>query len=66
MYMCKVRYMKHENKTKQNSLSKNQMVQGCVRIFLWRNRKTCVLLYILCTKTQMTNMMKISKKYLDR
>jgi hypothetical protein len=34
MYMCKVRYMKHENKTKQNSLSKNQMVQGCVRIFL--------------------------------
>ncbi len=34
MYMYKVWYMKDESKIKQNSFSKNQIVQGCVRIFL--------------------------------
>jgi hypothetical protein len=51
-YMYKVWYMKHENKIKQNSLSKNQIVQGCVRIFLWRKKKTCLfIIYIMYKNT---------------
>lgn len=64
MYMYKVWYMKHENKIKQNSLSKNKEKYYKVVIeYFYEEKEKHAFYYIYYVhKHKWTNMMKISKK----